>query len=147
MTCYRKFKMSVAGAAVAGLCALTGCSAFGNQDKDARTRPPASAPQPLQVTPNHESFSSLSAGQWIDLSSQYHKNGEYLEAIGAAQSALYLKPDYAEAYNNIGAAYASLNMWDPAIQAAQQALHLKPDFQLARNNLAWALQQKQLAAR
>ena len=71
----------------------------------------------------------------------------YLEAIGAAQTALYLKPDYAEAYNNIGAAYASLRIWDPAIQAAQQALRLRPDFPLAKNNLAWALAQKRLTVK
>ena len=58
--------------------------------------------------------------------------------IDAARQALALKPDYAEAFNNIAAAHASLRQWDEAIRAAQEALRLRPDFPLARNNLAWA---------
>ena len=57
-----------------------------------------------------------------------------------------MRPAYAEAYNNIAAAYASLGKWDQAIAAAEAALRLKPDFQLARNNLAWAQSQKAKAA-
>ena len=57
-----------------------------------------------------------------------------------------LKPDYADAYNNIAAAYSALHLWDFAIAAAQEALRIRPDYQLARNNLNWALEQKRLAA-
>ena len=55
-----------------------------------------------------------------------------------AKKALALKPDYAEAYNNLAAGYNSMQMWDEGIQAATQAVRLKPDYQLARNNLLWA---------
>jgi tetratricopeptide (TPR) repeat protein len=119
------------------VCGLACCSSSGGQDNDAAKQANASVSQQAQPAANPQGFASMTADQWVDLSSQYHKQGKYLEAIGAAQSALYLKPDYPEAYNNIGAAYASLGMWEPAIQAAQQALRLKPDFQLAKNNLAW----------
>jgi tetratricopeptide (TPR) repeat protein len=55
---------------------------------------------------------------------------------------LQLRPNYAEAYNNIAAGYQAMGRWDEAIAAAQEAIRLKPDFQLARNNLAYASSQK-----
>jgi tetratricopeptide (TPR) repeat protein len=91
-----------------------------------------------------QNYPAFTAGQWLNLSRSLYQEGKYLESIGAAQTALRVKPDYAEAYNNIGAAYASLRLWDPAIQADQQALQLEPAMQLARNNLAWAVRQKAL---
>jgi tetratricopeptide (TPR) repeat protein len=60
------------------------------------------------------------------------------DAVEAAQQALTINPNLAEAYNNMSAAYTALGQWDNAIQAARRALDLKPDFQLARNNLNWA---------
>jgi tetratricopeptide (TPR) repeat protein len=60
--------------------------------------------------------------------------------------ALQRKPDFAEAYNNIAAAYNSMNRWEDGIHAAQEAIRLKPDFQLAKNNLAWAVSQRQKVA-
>ena len=80
----------------------------------------------------------------LNISLLLYQQGRYQECIAAAQKALRLKPDYAEAYNNIAAAYQAMHEWDQAIAAAQQALRIKPDFQLARNNLAWAQSQKQL---
>jgi tetratricopeptide (TPR) repeat protein len=85
--------------------------------------------------------------QWLDVSLAYYKAERYLEAIAAAQTAIYLRPGYAEAYNNVGAAYAALHLWDPAIKADLEAVRLKPDYQLARNNLAWALAQKRTGRR
>lgn len=71
-----------------------------------------------------------------------NRAGRYRESIAAARAALKLRPDYAEAWNNIAAGYQSLGIWDEAIAAAQQAVRLKPDFQLAKNNLVWSLEQK-----
>lgn len=68
--------------------------------------------------------------------------GKYQESIDAARSALKLRPDYAEAWNNIAAGYESMGQWDQAIAAAENAIRLKPDFQLAKNNLAWSNAQK-----
>lgn len=68
--------------------------------------------------------------------------GKYQESIEAARSALKLRPDYAEAWNNIAAGYESMGQWDQAIAAAENAIRLKPDFQLAKNNLAWSIAQK-----
>jgi tetratricopeptide (TPR) repeat protein len=84
---------------------------------------------------------------YLNLSLQEYQNHDYAACIQAAREALKLKPDYAEAYNNIAAAYQALGMWDEAIQAAVQALKIKPDFQLARNNLQYSLEQKRQAGR
>jgi tetratricopeptide (TPR) repeat protein len=80
---------------------------------------------------------------WLELSLLYHQAGRYQDCIAAATAALKLKPDYAEAYNNVAAAYQSLARWDDAIRAAQQALKLNPNLQLAKNNLAYSMWEKQ----
>lgn len=89
---------------------------------------------------------ALRPEDYLDLSLRRHQAGRYQECIEAAQKALRLRPDYAEAYNNIAAAYQSMRDWDRAIAAAREALRIKPDFPLARNNLAYSLEQKKLAA-
>lgn len=70
--------------------------------------------------------------------------GKYEECIAGARKALALKPDYAEAYNNLAAAYIALHRWDEGIRAATEALRLKPDFEMAKKNLdrARALKQR-----
>jgi len=75
----------------------------------------------------------------LHLSSEYGKAGKYEESIAAAKKALALKPDYAEAYNNIAAACLALHRWDEGLQAATQAVRLKPDFELAKKNLQRAM--------
>ena len=71
--------------------------------------------------------------------------GKYEECIATARKALSLQPDYAEAYNNIAAAYIALGRWDEGIRAATQAVRLKPDFALAQKNLQRAMALKQKA--
>jgi tetratricopeptide (TPR) repeat protein len=80
---------------------------------------------------------------WLELSLLYFQAGRYQDCIAAATAALKLKPDYAEAYNNVAAAYQSLGLWDDAIRALQQALKLNPNLQIAKNNLAYSMQEKQ----
>jgi tetratricopeptide (TPR) repeat protein len=82
---------------------------------------------------------------WLQLSLLYYQAGRYRDCIVAATEALKLKPDYAEAYNNVAAGYQSLGQWDDAIRAAQQALKLNPNLQLARNNLAYSMAKKESA--
>ena len=67
-----------------------------------------------------------------------YNQGLYSDAIAAAKEALRLRPNYAEAWNNIGAAYNKLGKFNEAIAACEEALRLKPDFELARNNLQYA---------
>jgi protein O-mannosyl-transferase len=78
----------------------------------------------------------------LELSMLYHQVGRYQDCIAAAKTALRLRPNFAEAYNNMAAAYASLGQWDQTIWAAGEALRIKPDFQFARNNLQFATAQK-----
>ncbi len=79
---------------------------------------------------------------YLSLSLVQYRAQRFRECIDSARLALALRPDYAEAYNNVAAGYIGLGEWDNAVSAAEQAIRLKPDFPLARNNLAWALQQK-----
>ncbi len=72
----------------------------------------------------------------------YYQLGSFVDCIRAAQEALRLRPDYAEAYNNVAAGYQSMGRWDEAIAAAEHALRLKPDLQIARNNLQYARARK-----
>lgn len=88
---------------------------------------------------------NLTAEDWLNASLHDNQAGQYLKSVADARAALRLRPDYAEAYNNIAAAYTSLGQWDLAIAAAETAVRLKPDFQLAKNNLSWALAQKKRA--
>jgi tetratricopeptide (TPR) repeat protein len=94
-----------------------------------------------------ESPAKMTAEDWLNASLEDNRAGNYEKSIQDSRSALKLRPDYAEAYNNIAANYESMHKWDEAISAAQTALRLKPGFQLAKNNLAWALSQKKLGAR
>jgi hypothetical protein len=81
---------------------------------------------------------------FLNQSLAHYQAGEFDDCIAAAKEALKLKPDMAEAFNNIAACYASMRMWKEAIGAAAEAVRLKPDFQVARNNLAWADEQRRL---
>jgi Flp pilus assembly protein TadD len=75
---------------------------------------------------------------YLALSLQRYREGRYADSIAASRQALALRPDYAEAWNNIGAACNQLGRYDEAAAACEQALHYKPEFELARNNLQYA---------
>jgi tetratricopeptide (TPR) repeat protein len=75
---------------------------------------------------------------YLALSLQYYREGRYAESIAACRAALALQTNYAEAWNNMGAAYNKLGRYDAAAAACEEALRLKPDFELARNNLQYA---------
>jgi Flp pilus assembly protein TadD len=78
---------------------------------------------------------------YVAASLEYYRQERYAETIAACQMALQLKPDYAEAWNNICAANNKLGHYEEAVVACEQALRYKPDFELARNNLQYAKQQ------
>lgn len=87
------------------------------------------------------------AADLINASLAAYRAGQFQRSIDEARQALRLDPGAAEAWNNIGAGYGALHLWDEAIEADQRAVALRPNFQLAKNNLAWALGQKAAAMR
>ena len=54
------------------------------------------------------------------------------EAIEAYKKALAIKPDYAEAYYNMGNALKEQGKLEEAIEAYNKALAIKPDHEAAR---------------
>ncbi|MFI5149358.1 MAG: tetratricopeptide repeat protein [Bacteroidia bacterium] len=79
---------------------------------------------------------------YLELSLAFYNNKDYKLCINAAKEAIKLKKDFAQAWNNIGAANGQLQNWDEEIIACREALRINPSFELAKNNLAWALQHK-----
>jgi tetratricopeptide (TPR) repeat protein len=78
------------------------------------------------------------AESYLAVSLQRYGEKRYPEAIAACRVALELRPQYAEACNNICAAYNKLGRYQEAAAACEQALRYKPDFELAQNNLQYA---------
>jgi tetratricopeptide (TPR) repeat protein len=63
--------------------------------------------------------------------------GKLEEAIEAYNKALSIKPDYAEAYNNMGVALQDQGKLEEAIEAYTKALSIKPDYAEAHRNLSF----------
>jgi len=61
--------------------------------------------------------------------------GKHGIAVDLITKALAVKPDFAEAHNNLGNAFKELGRLDEAAASYRQALVLKPDFADARYNL------------
>jgi tetratricopeptide (TPR) repeat protein len=76
--------------------------------------------------------------QWLESSVAHYRAGRYDESVEDSRRALELRPDYAEAYNNICAAENGRGHFAAAIAACERALAIRPDLPLARNNLAVA---------
>ena len=75
---------------------------------------------------------------YLELGRAYYNARDFNKCIEACQSAIALRPDYAEAYNNMCVAYNGLKEWEKAAEACKKALEYSPNFQLAKNNLKWA---------
>ena len=67
---------------------------------------------------------------------------QYGAAIDNYKQALKIKPDYAEAYNNMGAALMGKGDPDAAIRSYKKALKIKPEYCESHNNLGNALMEK-----
>lgn len=76
--------------------------------------------------------------EFLNLSLMYYNAADYPKCISAAQKALALKPDYAEAYNNICSANNAMGKFAEGAKACEAALKIKPGYSLAQGNLKWA---------
>jgi len=56
------------------------------------------------------------------------KDRRYKEAIVAYKKAIDIKPDYAEAYYEMGGAYCGLRQFQDAIATHKKAVAIKPDY-------------------
>ena len=66
------------------------------------------------------------------------KPGRCTEALAAYRQAVRLRPDSAEAHNDLGAVLYDVGERDAAVQEYQRALRLQPEFAEAHNNLGVA---------
>ena len=78
------------------------------------------------------------AAFYLEQSLEYYQAERFEDSIAACRTALSLQANYAEAWNNIGAAYNQLGHYDLAAEACEKALRLKPGYELAANNLRFA---------
>jgi len=75
---------------------------------------------------------------YLNLSLQRYRVDDFDGCIIACQKALELRPDYADAWNNICSAHNAMGQWQQGVDACEKAIALRPDYQLAKNNLNWA---------
>ena len=104
----------------------------------------------LELNPADRSALPIaSAAAAVDGTAEYHlarslaefQMRRYRECIASARRALEIRPEYAEAWNNIGAAHNALHEWAQGIAASEAALRINPSLQIARNNLEFARRQ------
>jgi protein O-mannosyl-transferase len=77
---------------------------------------------------------------YLELSLSLYNKGDYKGCIQACEEALKIKPDFAEAWNNICSAYNAMQQWEKGAEACEKALQINPSFERAANNLQWAKQ-------
>ena len=68
-----------------------------------------------------------------------HKAGRLAEAIALYARAAELKPDYAEAHNNLGNALGEARRFEEAVGSLQRAAVLRPELAAIHSNLGLAL--------
>lgn len=80
----------------------------------------------------------FSIENYIALSYNYYKSGNYKKCIAVSRELLEIDPNNSIAYNNICSSYNLLGGYGEALKACNKALEINPNFQLAKNNLNWA---------
>jgi tetratricopeptide (TPR) repeat protein len=64
-----------------------------------------------------------------------YEERRYKDAIVACKKAIAIKPDYVEAYGNMGAAYGEMGQHTDAINACKKAIAINPDYAVAYFNM------------
>jgi Tfp pilus assembly protein PilF len=93
----------------------------------------ASVKKAIAVDPSHVEARTLLA--WIE--SDIH--GDFDAAIAQYEKVVQLKPDFPQAYNNLGVALKRKGELRRAAESFNKALQLKPDYGAALNNRGWTL--------
>jgi tetratricopeptide (TPR) repeat protein len=106
-------------------------SKFGYSDVTTMENNATHQKDPRRVFPSAENF--------LNLSVTYCQAKRYEDCIVAARKALELRPEYAEAYNNICVANNMLGRFAEGKKAGQEAVRLAPNIPLFQNNLKWSL--------
>jgi len=90
-----------------------------------------------QSISSSQSGDEANAKIWFDKGNALAEQGRYQEATEAFIQAIMIKPDYAEAYLNLGTSYLILGRYhsQEAIEAFIQAIQIKPDYAAAYLNL------------
>ena len=95
--------------------------------------------QEIVIIAKYENNKEQQANGYFYLGYLYvHYKIDYDKSIEFSQQAIEIKPDYYNAYNNMGAAYRKLggkNNLQKAIAACQKAIEIKPDLHEAYNNM------------
>ena len=60
----------------------------------------------------------------------YKEIGQLDEAIKRFEKAIAIKPDYAEAHNNLGVTLQNLGLMDEAVKSYEKAVAFKPNYTL-----------------
>jgi len=88
--------------------------------------------------PTKPAFNGSTPESLLNISANFCKANNFEVCLAAAKQVLEVKPNWAPAYSNIGAAYAGLQMWDEAIQSFTQVLQLDPNYPSGKDNLQYA---------
>jgi tetratricopeptide (TPR) repeat protein len=84
---------------------------------------------------------SKSLTLWNLMGASAAQIGQLDEAVIAFKKAISIKPDYADAYNNLGNALQDQGKLAEAIEAYNKALSIKPDYAEAHNNMGVTLKE------
>lgn len=74
-----------------------------------------------------ELFSSPPANIHLGEGTKHYDNGEYEQAIAEFKKAIKIRPDFYQAYHNLGLAYASLNQYQEAKNSFEKTIQINPD--------------------
>ncbi len=101
---------------------------------------PAHVPMPASPEKSGDSDRPLQekADQEFLRGCSYDKSNMYKDAVEAYRLAIGIKPDYAEAYVNLGLDYYRLGRYSDAADAYEQAIKIKPDTPSAYSKLGAA---------
>lgn len=100
-----------------------------------KTMAKANPPKPVEAP---KPAPAPSASDYFKQGITYGKDGKYQEAVDSLQHAINLKPNYSEAYLNLGNIYTYLGNYEGAVQAYKNVIRIKPDFAVAYFNLGVA---------